>query len=121
MSADSTQPVARVNPADVPIRPTPIDPSSILNGTPHSGWSLIAGPPGIDIGVWGHSVGVSSDIEEDEAFVVASGSATVVLDGGRSYDFGPGDIGVLRAGARTTWIVHETFRKVFVTLAVDDD
>ena len=121
MSADSTQPVARVNPADVPIRATPIDPSSILDGTPHSGWVSIDGPPGIDIGVWEHSVGTSSDIEEDEAFVVVSGRATIVLDDGRSHDFGPGDIGVLRAGARTTWIIHETFRKVFITVAVDDD
>jgi uncharacterized cupin superfamily protein len=27
---------------------------------------------------------------------------------------GPGDIGLLPAGARTTWTVHETLRKVYV-------
>jgi len=73
------------------------------------------------MGVWEHTTGTSVDVEEDEAFFVVAGRATVVLDDGCTYDFGPGDVGVLRAGARTTWIVHETFRKVFVALAADDD
>ena len=30
-------------------------------------------------------------------------------------EIGPGDVGVLPAGARTTWHVHETLRKVFQT------
>jgi len=51
---------------------------------------------------------------------VVPGRATVTLDDGRSYDFGSGDVGILRAGANTTWIVHETFRKVFIALEADD-
>jgi uncharacterized cupin superfamily protein len=66
------------------------------------------------VGVWQHSTGVSTDVEADEVFVVLSGRATVEVADGPTLEVGPGDVGLLPAGARTTWTVHETLRKVYV-------
>jgi uncharacterized cupin superfamily protein len=49
-------------------------------------------------------------------FVVISGRATIMPDGGEPYDVGPGALGVLEEGARTTWVVHETLRKAYQIL-----
>ena len=56
----------------------------------------------------------STDVEADEVFVVLSGRATVEVVDGPTLEIGPGDVGLLPAGARTTWTVHETLRKVYV-------
>lgn len=45
-------------------------------------------------------------------FVGLSGRATILVKGGPIFDVGPGDVCVLTEGARTTWTVHETLRKV---------
>lgn len=82
--------------------------------SPCAGLVYFAGPPGMDVGVWEHTAGISTDIEEDEVFVVVSGSATVEVEGRGAFTFGPGDVGVLREGMRTRWVVHETLRKVYV-------
>jgi uncharacterized cupin superfamily protein len=48
-------------------------------------------------------------------FVVLSGEATVdFADGTPSLELRAGSIGRLAAGARTTWTVRETLRKVYV-------
>jgi uncharacterized cupin superfamily protein len=69
----------------------------------------------VERGVWEHTPGVSRDVEADELFVVLSGRATVEFDEGGVLELGPGDVGVVPAGAHTTWHVHETLRKVFQT------
>ena len=70
----------------------------------------------VEVGVWEHPVGVSTDVEQDEVFVVLSGSGRVVL-GGRP---GPAAGSRRRRGARrpgraTTWHVDEPLRKVWIT------
>ena len=48
-------------------------------------------------------------------FVVLSGSATVSFDDdGEQVDLAPGSVVRLRAGERTTWVVRETLRKIYV-------
>ena len=42
---------------------------------------------------------------------------TFVAADGTVLDIGPGDIGVLPPGARTTWTIHEDLRKVYVIKA----
>ena len=42
------------------------------------------------------------------------GRATVEVAEGPTLELGPGDVGLLPAGARTTWTVHETLRKIYV-------
>jgi uncharacterized cupin superfamily protein len=68
----------------------------------------------LEVGIWQHSVGVSRDVEYDEVFVVLSGRATIAVDDGPVLEVGPGDVGLLRAGASATWTIHETLRKVYV-------
>jgi uncharacterized cupin superfamily protein len=67
----------------------------------------------IERGIWQHSPGVSRDTESDEIFVVLSGRATIEVENGPTLEVGPGDIGLLHAGDRTTWRVHEALCKVF--------
>ncbi len=70
--------------------------------------------PGLEVGIWEHTAGTSTDIETDEVFVVLGGRATVTVEDGPTLELRPGSIGFLDAGARTTWTVHETLRKVYV-------
>jgi uncharacterized cupin superfamily protein len=46
-------------------------------------------------------------------FVVVSGRATVEVEDGPTLELGPGVVGVLREGDRTTWTVRETLRKAY--------
>jgi uncharacterized cupin superfamily protein len=96
-----------------------LPPDQVLGGTPATASAEIPlGVPALDhleVGVWEHTAGASSDVEADEVFIVLSGRATVVVTDGPTLDLAPGTLGVLEAGAATTWTVHETLRKVYVT------
>jgi len=95
--------------------PGELDPASVLQGTPEvteaTLWTSEDGR--IIRGVWQITAGTVTDIEADELFVVVSGKATVAVEGGPTLELAPGVLGVLARGARTTWTVHETLRKVF--------
>jgi uncharacterized cupin superfamily protein len=47
-----------------------------------------------------------------ELFIVISGRATVETEGGPTLELEPGVAGILRAGDRTVWRIHETLGKV---------
>ena len=95
--------------------PGELDPASVLEGTPQvteaTLWTSEDGR--IIRGVWQITEGTVTDVEADELFVVVSGKATVEVEGGSTLELAPGVLGVLARGARTTWTVHETLRKVF--------
>ncbi len=92
----------------------PLDPNDVLEGSPTTRWvELWAGPDGSARGIWEITPGVVTDVEADEMFVVLSGRATIEIEGGDTLRVGPGDVVLLDPGARTTWRVHETLRKVF--------
>jgi len=95
--------------------PGELDPESVLEGTPvvteATLWTSEDGR--IIRGVWQITEGIVTDVEADELFVVVSGKATVAVEGGATLELAPGVLGVLARGARTTWTVHETLRKVF--------
>lgn len=74
---------------------------------------------GLDIGVWEHSIGVSTDTEACEVFVVISGRGRVTCEQGGVIDLAPGVVGFLQAGARTRWEVTEPLRKVWVARGTD--
>jgi uncharacterized cupin superfamily protein len=101
--------------AELELDPAPLDPESVLAGSPQvSELVLDASPDGRVVrGVWQITPGVVTDVEADELFVVVSGRATVEVEGGPSLELAPGVAGVLRAGDRTVWTIHETLRKVF--------
>ena len=92
----------------------PLDPAQVVEGDPEVRVLEVHDEPGLGIGIWQHGVGVSTDVEVDEVFVVLSGRATIEVEGGPTLEVGPGDIGTYPPGTRTTWTVHETLRKVYV-------
>ncbi len=65
-------------------------------------------------GLWEHTVGVSTDVESAEVFVVISGRASIEIEGEPTLEIGPGDVVELAAGARTVWHVTQTLRKFWV-------
>jgi len=96
------------------LEPDPLDPAQVLAGAPQTAARELLDAGAVSIGLWEHTAGSSTDVEADEVFVVLAGRATIEVEGGRLLDVGPGDVGVLEAGARTRWHVHETLRKVYV-------
>ncbi len=100
--------------ADSELEVDAIDPAKVVSGEPEVRVLPLHDADDLAVGVWQHSTGVSSDVEADEVFVVLSGRATVEVADGPTLEIGPGDVGLLPAGARTTWTVHETLRKIYV-------
>ncbi|MEU6999029.1 cupin domain-containing protein [Nonomuraea sp. NPDC046570] len=94
---------------DVQLTPDELHPDQIVSGSPATS-SLELGE---GRGIWEITPGVVTDVESDEIFVVLSGRATVAVEGGTTVEVGPGDVCLLAEGARTTWTVHETLRKVY--------
>jgi uncharacterized protein len=83
-------------------------------GAVATGVTMLAATDALEVGVWEHPVGTSTDIETDEVFVVLSGTGRVVLADGSVLPLAPGTVGVLAAGTVTTWEIDETLRKVWV-------
>jgi hypothetical protein len=93
----------------------PLDPASIREGSPVVREALlwVSEDGKVARGVWEITEGVVTDVEQDELFVVVAGRATIEVEGGPTLEVGPGDVCVLVEGARTTWTIHETLRKVY--------
>ncbi|MFD9327715.1 cupin domain-containing protein [Streptomyces sp. NPDC060065] len=102
---------------DASLQPDPLLPGQVVQGNPEvSGKVLWASEDGTQTrGIWQITPGVVTDTEADEFFVVVSGRATIEVEGGTTFDIGPGDACVLREGDRTTWTIHETLRKAYHT------
>jgi uncharacterized protein len=93
--------------------PVPADQS--VSGDPSTATHDLGQIGSSEFGIWEMSVGVMTDVEADELFVVLSGSATIEFaDGSPTLTIGAGDVVRLAAGSATTWTVTETLRKVFV-------
>ena len=109
--------------ASVELTPLPLDPAQVVSGAPTTAYAVldVSADGRVERGIWEHTPGVSTDVEADELFVVVSGRATVEVNGGsaaaggETLELRPGVVGILRAGAKTTWTVHETLRKVWQT------
>jgi len=69
---------------------------------------------GLEVGVWEHSVGRSTDSFGAEAFVVLSGRGVVRCGSGGEIVLAPGVVGVLQDGDVTTWEITEPLRKVWI-------
>jgi uncharacterized cupin superfamily protein len=103
-----------IHATDLALDWAPVDPSQVVSGDPRAGSAEVATAPGVEVGVWSHTTGMSTDTEADEVFVVLSGRARIEFADGSALDVGPGDIGILPPGAATTWTIHEELRKVYV-------
>ena len=104
----------RIDTATLPLSWEPLPAEQVVSGAPLVGSAAIAAVPGLEVGVWSHTVGTSTDVEADEVFVVLAGRATIEFADGTVLAVGPGDVGVLPPGAETRWTVHEELRKVYV-------
>ncbi|HXH79571.1 cupin domain-containing protein [Nocardioides sp.] len=69
---------------------------------------------GHTIGLWEAGPGNDVDVESDELFLVLSGSGTVTFDDGSSVDLQPGVLVELHEGDRTTWVISERLRKLYL-------
>jgi uncharacterized protein len=97
-----------------PISAQPVEEASVVDGTPEIGFRRLAEFRATKVGVWEMSPGTTTDVETDEVFFVLAGSATLAFQDGTTLTLGPRSTVRLRAGDKTTWIVHETLRKIYV-------
>jgi len=96
-----------------------VEGEGLVSDSPTTGWTALGTTvDGAEVGVWEITPGVVHDVEEHEVFVVLSGRATIAFDGRpEPIVVRAGSVVRLEAGMRTTWTVHETLRKVYVTPA----
>ncbi len=94
-----------------------LDDARNSSGDVVTGVRAVASEGDMEVGVWEHSVGTSTDTEIEEVFVVIAGEGTVTCSEGGRIDLAPGVVGLLPAGAQTTWTVTTPLRKVWITLA----
>lgn len=72
---------------------------------------------GANVGIWEMPPGIAQFDDEEELFVVISGSATLTfVRTGETVEIGPGAVVRLFDGEQTHWVVHETIRKVYVSV-----
>lgn len=108
--------------ADIPLEP--VDPADVVEGNPLAGSIPLTATQGVEVGLWEITAGTVIDVEADEVFVVLSGRGRVTFEDGSSMTLATGSVVQLLAGERTTWIVSETLRKVYILLpaiAADGD
>ncbi|WP_026415253.1 cupin domain-containing protein [Actinomadura oligospora] len=90
-----------------------LDPATVLAGEPRMFSKVLHEDGTVQRGIWEITPGTVTDVEADEIFTVLTGRATITVEDGPTLEVGPGDVGVFTEGARTTWTVHETLRKVY--------
>ena len=88
--------------------------AQVVAGSPATAIVVLDERDGREIGVWEMTPGTATDTEVDEVFVVIAGRATVSFEHLPSIDLVPGSVVRLTEGMRTTWVVHETLRKVYL-------
>jgi uncharacterized cupin superfamily protein len=101
---------------DIPLPDIALDAVRDPSGTVTTGSASVATEGDMEIGVWQHSVGTSTDTEVEEVFIVIAGEGTVTCADGGHITLAPGVVGLLPAGARTTWNITKPLRKVWITL-----
>ncbi|MCL8026849.1 cupin domain-containing protein [Nocardioides bruguierae] len=101
---DTTSPLA--------IEPLPAD--DVVVGSPGAGLRTLTSLGGTEVGVWEMTPGTATDVEADEVFVVLAGNGTLTFADGEVVALAPGVVVRLSEGERTTWVVTETLRKVWL-------
>jgi uncharacterized cupin superfamily protein len=101
------------NTATVVVKHEPLTTEKVISGAVTTGATELGQNNSLQAGVWEHSVGVSTDVEADEVFVILSGKGRVHVNG-TVLELYPGVVGILTAGAETRWEIDETIRKVYV-------
>ena len=105
--------VFAVRAADAELTTYDPEPDSVLAGNPVTSGIVLTGDDKVKYGIWQITAGTSVQVATPGMFVVLSGRATIAVDGGPTFDIGPGDVCICDGGERTIWTVHETLRKVW--------
>lgn len=92
----------------------PLDPELALTPAVTTGSTPLPGTRDLAVGIWEHSPGSSTDVEQEEVFVILHGRGRIHLESGEVLELKPGTVGSLAAGERTRWEVDETIRKVWI-------
>jgi len=109
--------IVMATPANFELDPEPIPQEWILSGTPISrGKNLVRSRDWTStVVVWDCTAGrFRWHYSQDEAILVVSGEAFLLLENGEERRFGPGDVGFFPAGTTCTWRVADYIRKVAV-------
>lgn len=100
----------------IPLAHTALEAEQNVSGDVTTGVSAEATLGDMEVGVWEHSMGTSTDVEVEEVFVVLEGEGTVTCNQGGRINLAPGVVGLLPNGAQTTWTITKPLRKVWITL-----
>jgi uncharacterized cupin superfamily protein len=92
----------------------PLPPEKALSNGVETGFAEVLADVGLEVGVWRHSPGHSTDSFDGEVFIVLEGSGTVTDAEGNVLELRPGVVGVLHSYDVTTWEIREPLRKVWV-------
>lgn len=105
----------RVDALATPLAHEPVPEAQRIAGSPTTGLVSLGTFGDVEVGVWEMTPGTSTDVEDDELFVVIAGRATIAFPAtGDELAVGPGDVVRLTAGDATVWTVTETLRKVWL-------
>ena len=99
--------------ADAELTPDAPKPGRVLAGNPVTSSMVLPSDDNVGYGIWQIAPGTAVEVAPTGMFVVLSGRATIAVDGGPTFDIGPGDACIWDGGERTIWTVHETLRKVY--------
>ncbi|WP_300681562.1 cupin domain-containing protein [Nocardioides sp.] len=104
-----------INALTVDLNDLPLEPGSVVSGTPRAGLVTSGALGEVEVGVWELTEGTVTDTEADELFVVLSGTGTVTFADGESIDLAPGVLVRLHEGEQTTWTITSPLRKVWIS------
>jgi uncharacterized cupin superfamily protein len=72
----------------------------------------------VQIGLWKPGpmadTPIEVELEADETLLVLGGTGRLRIDGAAPHELRPGDIVSVPKGARTSWVVDEAFRELWV-------
>lgn len=97
--------------------PSPIDPSTIIEGSPVARSTQLLGSDDrrLNTSMWDCTAGrFSWFFGCDEIVHIVEGSVTVTDEQGRSRTLGVGDVALFQQGSTTTWDVADYVRKVAI-------
>lgn len=105
-----------VDVATLPLDHEALPADQVVSGTPSTGHAVLRDEGGTEIGVWEMTPGTATDVEVDEVFIVVAGRGTVSFDDPElpTVELRPGAVVRLTEGMRTTWVITETLRKLYV-------
>ena len=86
----------------------------VEGGWPNARTQTLADLGDVTTSIWEITTGVVADIENDECFLVLSGTGHVRFESGDTLELKPGAFLRFRAGDRTEWTVLSTVRALTI-------